>query len=169
MEWLNQQNACEAGKAWFQENNYSDPIEIIEYFLETENNLDWANWLIVRVMEYKEYVSYAVYAAEQGLDIYEEEYPEDMRPRMAIEAAKKCIENPSKQNKNYAAAYAADAAAAYTAAAAYAAAAATATAAAAAADDATAAAIAAAYAAADARKHMQIKILKYGLSLIKED
>ena len=50
-------------------------------------------------MEYTQYVSYAVFAAEQVLDIFEHKYPEDKRPRAAIEAAKKCIENPSEENR----------------------------------------------------------------------
>ena len=83
---------------------------------------------------YRMYVSYAVFAAEEVIDIYEKKYPDNDKPRRAIEAAKRCINNPSKENKAAAAAYAADAADA--AAAAYAAAA-----------DAAAAAYAAAYAA----------------------
>jgi len=59
-------------------------------------------------MEYNQYVSYAIFAAEQVLDIYEKQYPDDKRPRQAIDAAKKCLKDPSKKNKN--AAYAAYAA-----------------------------------------------------------
>ena len=115
-----------------------------------EKHLDWANWTIVRVMDYKQYVSYAVFAAEQVIQIYEKKYPDDKRSREAIEAAKKCIKNPSEKNKKAADA-AADAAAH---AAAYAAA--------------HAAAYAAAHAAADAAAHtMKIKILEYGMKLLE--
>ena len=60
---------------------------------------DWANWLIVRIMGYKQYVSYAVYAAEQVINIYETKYYSNDKPRKAIEAAKLCIDNPIKENK----------------------------------------------------------------------
>ena len=35
---------------------------------------------------------------EQTISIYEKKYPNDNRPRKAIEAAKKCINNPSIEN-----------------------------------------------------------------------
>ena len=93
----------------------------------------------------------AIHFAERALSIWEEEYPKDMRPREAIEAAKAWLSNPSEGAADVAdaAAYAAADAAAYDAAydAAYAADAAAAAAYAAAAAAATAYA---AYAAADA-------------------
>jgi hypothetical protein len=102
----------------------------------------WANWLIVRLMNKKQKVQYAIFAAEQVIDIFEKKYPNDDRPRKAIETAKTYLSNPGKKNK--------DAAAAAAAAAADAAYAADAAAAAAAAYAAYAAADAAAYAAAGA-------------------
>ncbi|MCK9436207.1 MAG: pentapeptide repeat-containing protein [Synergistaceae bacterium] len=56
---------------------------------------------------------YAIYCVEAVLSIYEEQYPNDSRPRAAIEAAKACLKNPSKENRNkaYSAGYAATAAA----------------------------------------------------------
>jgi len=122
-------------------------------------------------------VQYAIFAAEQVIDIYEGKYPNDKRPRNAIEAAKVYLENPSKKTKAYAnsASYAAYAAYADHAAssAGYAGYASYATA---------AAAYAAAYAghAADAadtagyaysaykRRKMKAKILKYGIGLLKQ-
>ena len=176
--WLVEKGACVDGVARFISQPISDGKELVEALI-ADKKLDWANWLIVRIMDYKRYVSYAVYAAEQVIDIYEKKYSNDKRPRKAIEAAKKCIKNPSKENKAaaHAAAYAAYAAhaAAYAAYAAYAA-----HAAAYAANAAYAAANAAAYAAyaahaanaayaADNAAHaaMKTKILKYGLTLIK--
>ena len=87
---------------------------------------------------YRMLVKYAVFAAEQVIDLFEQKYPDDKRPREAIEAAKKCIDDPSEKNKVAAAAYTA----AYAACVAY-----------------------AAYAAT--KKGMQIKILNYGLGLLK--
>lgn len=116
-EWLNDKRACKEEIDWFISQTETDFVKVLEKLI-TENKLQWANWLIVRVMTYRQYVSYAVYAAEQVIGIYEKKYPNDNRPRLAIEAAKKCIKKASAENKN--AAYAA-ADAAYVAYAAYAA------------------------------------------------
>jgi len=68
-------------------------------------------------------VALAIYAAEQVIDIYEANYPDDKRPRNSIDAAKKWIAEPTEENRAaacvacvaayaaYAAAYAACAAA----------------------------------------------------------
>ena len=135
--FLNDRNACQEGMQWVSDNKLIG-MEALPFIdsLMCGDKLDWANWLIVRVMNYKQYVSYAVFSAEQVIDIYEKQYPDDKCPRNAIEAAKKCIDNPNAENKKAAdaaadaayaaaaAAYAADAADAAYAAAAYAAAAA---------------------------------------------
>ena len=177
--WIKKHNPCEKAMKWVEDNiETSDDIEVLQLLVKNDR-LDWANWLIVRRMKYKQYVSYAVYAAEQVLYIFEEEYPDDKRPRKAIDAALKCIKNPSNKNKA-AAADAADAADAAYAAAAAADAAAAAYAAAYTADAAAAYAAAAAYiaaytadtayaAAADARKEMLIKILNYGIELLTNE
>ena len=177
LEWLEKRDACqEAVEAW-KEKGESDPITVIQLAMD-RGRFDWANWLIVRCMTYKQYVGYAIFAAEQVLDIYEKKYPDDNRPRMAIEAAKNCVEKASKRNKD-AAAYAAYAAAraAYAAAdaASYAAADAAAYAAGAAANAARATYAAgaartanAAYAAANAaRKSIQDKIIEYGITALR--
>ena len=118
-KWLEEKGACRDGKEWFLAEGKLEAIEGLKNLI-AKDELDWANWLIVRVMTYSQYVSYAVFAAEQVIEIYEKKYPKDKRPRQAIEAAKKCIENPSEENKNDA--YAAADAAADAADAAYAAA-----------------------------------------------
>ena len=161
-KFLKEKNACRSGYEWWVSNceglSNQDQIKKL-----AEHRNDWANWLLVRVLPYKQRVMYAVFAAEQVIDIYEKKYPDNKKPRLAIEAAKKCIEDPSVKNKK-SAAYSADAAA-YSAA----------DAADAAADADSAAYAAAAYAAAyadsaaAARKEMQDRIIKYGISLLEED
>jgi len=44
-------------------------------------------------------VEFAVWCTEKALSIFEEEYPEDDRPRLAIEAAKRWLEDPSEENR----------------------------------------------------------------------
>jgi hypothetical protein len=155
----------------------TDSLTVLESLI-SDDELSWANWLIVRVMERKQCLAYAIFSAEQVLDIFEKRHPEDKRPRKAVEAARAVLKNDTPENRAYAAdaadaaadAYAAAADAAYAAAdAAYAAAYADADAAAADAAADTAADAYAADAAADddVRKEMQIKILNYGIKLLK--
>ena len=157
-EWLKDKGAClESIKEWDKETDHEVFVTLNR--LE-DKNPNWANWLIVRLMNKSEKVAYAIFAAEQVIDIFEKKYPDDQRPRNAINAAKKYLEQPSEKNKKAAAdaAYAAAAAdaadaaadAAYAADAAAYAAAYAAAAAAYAADDAAADAADAADAAADA-------------------
>ena len=48
----------------------------------------------------KEKLSLAIQCAEIVLHIFEERYPDDKRPREAIEAAKACLADPTKENIN---------------------------------------------------------------------
>jgi hypothetical protein len=176
LKFLNFKNACKSGidfvrsKKLLGLGHKKFILKLMEY-----DKFSYANWLIVRLMEYREYVSYAVYAAELVIDIYEKNYPENKRLRLALVAAKKCIDEPTEENKKAAdaAADAADAAAYAAADAAYAAAYAAAdaayVAAYAAADAAADAAAHAADAAADAAAHadIKVKIINYGLELIR--
>ena len=180
--YLRDIGACQDAREQFRkELNGGRSLSVSRVFtrLKQINRLDWANWLIVRLMTHEQQIRYAIYAAEQVIELYEEKYPDDKRPMQAIEAAKKCLDNPSEKNKAAAraaarAAFAAADAAAYAAdAGADAAAFAAADAAYAAADAAYAAAYAAAraaFAAADADdaalKKVQLKIINYGLRLI---
>jgi len=154
--------------------------------------LSWANWLVTKVMSHENKIRYAIFAAEQVIEIFEKEYPYDKRPRKAIEAAKKYLDGEvtaadsayaAAHAAAHAAAYAADAAvhavhaayAAYAASAAYAAANAAVHAANAAnAADAAYAAVHAAYAAdaanaADADTDMLTRIIEYGITLIEKE
>ena len=151
LKWLQSEGACkESLEAWQKETDHNTFATLNRLVVK---NPEWGNWLICRIMNKKQAVQYAIFAAEQVIDIYEGKYPNDKRPRNAIEAAKAYLKNPSKKTK----AYAADAAA-YAYAAGYGAA--------------YAAAYAATYAAADAagaeRRKMKAKILKYGIGLLEQ-
>ena len=172
-DMLVKMGACKEGVDWFEKQSNHTLIALAKAAING-NKFQYANWAIVRLMSHKQKVKYALFAAEQVLDIFEKKYPEDDRPRKAIEAAKAWLKNPCKETA-YAAANAADAAAnaAYAAAnAAYAAAYAAyvANAAAYAAANAAYAAAYAAYvanAAAYAAK-LKKKIILYGVKLLKE-
>ena len=122
-------------------------------------------------MKRKQCIQYAIYAAEQVIDIFEKEYPDDKRPRKAIDAAKLYLEKPTKENK---------AAASSASSASYASSAASASAYAASASSSSAAASYASYAAVSSyaasasyaayaayAAAIKIKILKYGISLLE--
>jgi hypothetical protein len=119
-------HACDSGYQWWLDNKKpSEGIPTLKKLIKDNHN-DWANWLIVQLMNHDQKIRYAIYAAEQVINIYEKKHPNDDRPRKAIEAAKEYLKNKSVKNKKaaYAAAAAADAAAYAAADAAYAAAAA---------------------------------------------
>ena len=48
--WLEKQNACVDGVKWFLNQEETDGLKVVEK-LVAENKLDWANWLVVRVMD----------------------------------------------------------------------------------------------------------------------
>ena len=164
IKWLEKNGACSEGKEWFQNQQETDGVLVIKKLIG-EKQYNWANWTIVRLMTHKQKVQYAVYAAEQVIEIFEKKYQNDKRPREAIEAAKAYLKDPSDKNKNAAAnaanaAYAAAYAAAYSAYSAYSADAAY---------SAYAAANAAAYDAyaAAKRKELKIKIINNGIMILK--
>ena len=77
-------NPCPAGYEWYLRN--CAPREksyVVAQKLMDQKEFDWANWFISRTLCHKDKIRYAVYAAEQVIDIYESEY-EDDRPRKAI-------------------------------------------------------------------------------------
>jgi len=160
-EMIESHNPCSDGLEWYLRNGSSDLLKTL--IDVNEYKPEWARWLYTRLMNLQQKREIAIFAAEQVLPIFEKKYPEDDRPRKAIEAAKLFLANDTPENRKAAdAAYAAAYAAADAADAAYAAAAAA---------DAAAAAYAAA-AAADAayaaRKEMQIKIIKEAVRILEE-
>ena len=145
MKWLDDNGACSESKQEWTDKKMK-PVEGVTLIkkLMKADKFQWANWLIVRLMTHEQKIQYAIFAAEQVIEIYEKKYPDDKRPRNAIKAAKEYIKAPTEKNKN-----AADAA--------YAAAHAT----------------HAAYAAADAahaaaRTEMQNRIIENGIGILKQ-
>src|SRR3990167_11450602 len=94
-------------------------VEVKGKSLKQDDKQVWSEMKIVKAWKWgkEDSVALAIYAAELVIDIYEKEYPNDKRPREAIEAAKNWLKKP---NATRAAAYATRAAASATRAAAYA-------------------------------------------------
>jgi hypothetical protein len=151
-------NPCTSGWGWYLKNQEDDLLKLL--LNANKNNPSDARWLFTTLMNKKQCIEIAIFSAKEVLHIFEGKYPEDKRPRKAIEAAENYLQDPSEENKKAAADAAAAAeasAASYAASAAEAAASAYAAAAYAAADAASAAeasaaeaSAASAYAAADA-------------------
>ena len=112
-EFLHGKHACAGGYKWFCENclELGEQIEQIKHL--SKHRYDWTNWLLVRVMTLEQKRKYAIFAAQQVLDIFEAKYPTNTRPRKAIKAAEKVLENDTKENRSAAAAAASDAYTAY--------------------------------------------------------
>jgi len=97
--WLIEQGACSSGKKWFVYQAERDGEKVVKKLVK-EDRLDWANWLVVRLMTHEQRIRYAIYAAEQVIELYEKQYPNDKRPREAIEAAKAYLKDPSDEKKD---------------------------------------------------------------------
>ena len=100
LEFLNKFNACSEGLDFVKEKDLIglEAVDFIKKLIEFDK-LQWANWLITRVLDNIGRASYAVFAAEQVLSIFEKKYPDDDRPRKAIEATKAYIADPCKENR----------------------------------------------------------------------
>ena len=97
--WLISKGACTAGIDWFANQGKTDGIEIVKQLI-LECQYQWANWLIVRLLDSKKKkIQYAIFAAELVIDVFERKYPTDPRPRRAIEAARIHLNNPTAENK----------------------------------------------------------------------
>ena len=71
---------------------------------ESDIQDDKEAWSEMRIVKWKKWtkkdsVSLAIYAAELVIDNFEKEYPDDTRPRDAIEAAKKVLKNDTQKNR----------------------------------------------------------------------
>jgi hypothetical protein len=163
LKWLKDHESCHDGLIWFKENNLKEigHAKLCKLLLD-KDQFRYANWLVCKILSPKNRIRYAINAAELVLHLFEKQFPDDDRPRLAIKATKDYLENPDTAAAAYAHAARAAARAAYADAdaAAYAAAAA---AYAAAADAAARAAYNAAYAADN--KKIENKIIKYALEL----
>jgi len=97
--WLKKWEACSRGVAWFENLGKTKSSEVMEGLL-ADKKLDWANWLIVRILNRKDKIRFAIFAAEQVLELFEKKYPEDKRPRQAIEAAKAVVRKNNKETRD---------------------------------------------------------------------
>ena len=71
-----------------------------KHLIEKEKEC-WEEQRVVKAYKWtkKDSVALAIYSAELVIHNFEKKYPEDKRPRLAIEAAIKWSKNPTKKNK----------------------------------------------------------------------
>ncbi|MFH1621618.1 MAG: hypothetical protein ABIA97_00655 [Candidatus Omnitrophota bacterium] len=101
-KWLQERGAgqwpWEELADWFPSQKETNGVKIIKTLI-AENKFSKASWFIIHQMNYKQYLSYAVFSIQQVMDIYEKKYPEDKSLRKTIKAVNKCINDPSKENR----------------------------------------------------------------------
>ncbi len=124
----------------------SDDV-VLRWTDDTLSKYRWCNWLLSRILPKDEKIKYAIYSARLVIDIFEKKYPNDNRPRKAIEVAELYLEGKVTKEQirdvadaAYTAAYVATVNAAY----------------------------AAANAAAADRKEIFKSIITYGLTMIEK-
>ena len=112
-------NPCADGLAYAESLNFN----FARIYDECERG-DWLIWLLRKSgnLDKSKSIKLAIICAKHVLKIFENKYPNDKRPRKAIEAALEWLKNPSENNRLAASAAYADAAASAADAAAYAAA-----------------------------------------------
>jgi len=100
LELLRSLSPCEEGF------KFAKGCESLHDVFETCERGDWLMWLLRRTkkIEKKHFVMIAIACAERCLDRFEKKYPNDDRPRKAIESAKKWVKKSTKRNAAAAAA-----------------------------------------------------------------
>jgi hypothetical protein len=98
---LRELHACSEGVAWFEKSGCETTEGAIAKILKSKHakKYQWANWLLSRVFTQDNATRYAIFAARQVLEIFEKTYLEDKRPRSAIEAAERCLKTHSEEDK----------------------------------------------------------------------
>jgi len=103
-QYLESINACQEAIDWAGG-------KTLDEAWQTCDRPDWMLWLYGRNNPDKVMcVKIAVFAARLVLPLWQEKYPDDLRPQQAIGASEKWIENPSEENMAAAAAAARSAA-----------------------------------------------------------
>jgi hypothetical protein len=76
-------------------------VEVRGKHIAQDDKQCWEEMRVVKAWPWtkEDSVSLAIYAAELVIGIYEARYPDDMRPRQAIDAARKWLKDPTEVNR----------------------------------------------------------------------
>jgi len=97
-KWLKKKDACSDSFAWWKTNGADTVEATVENLLKSDEaeKYSWSNWLLTNKFTKEQNVKFAIFAARSVLKIYEDKYPDDLRPRKAIEAAENYLKTKSK-------------------------------------------------------------------------
>jgi len=75
-------------------------VEVRGESIITDNKECWSEMRVIKRYKWKKEhsIKLAIFSARLCLSAFEEVYPDDVRPRKAIEAAEICVENPTEGN-----------------------------------------------------------------------
>jgi hypothetical protein len=71
VKYLKKIGACKEAVDWVRVQSSNDINVLYKQVLKSKEHLYWANWMLVRLMNKKQRIRYAIYAAIQVLYIYE--------------------------------------------------------------------------------------------------
>ena len=97
-QFIDKWEPCDEAVDWFYDQDERDSVAVAKKLIK-EGHPKWANWLVARLLDREGKIRYAVYAAKQVLANFEKEYPDDKRPREAINAALRVLKNDTKENR----------------------------------------------------------------------
>lgn len=98
LKQLQNLQACEAGIDWFKGQKNKDSKHILLKLVQ-EKRFSWANWYVTQLFTHRQAIQYSIYLVELALEEFEKWYPDDKRPRQAIEVAKYCLKYPTAENR----------------------------------------------------------------------
>ena len=77
-------------------------VEVKGKSIKEKDKEVWSEMRVVKLWKWqkKDSVALAIYSAELVIDNFEKVYPDDKRPREAIEAAKRYLKDPSEKNRS---------------------------------------------------------------------
>jgi len=99
-EFLKDNNAYTELMVWFKKRfSCGEESEKVIAKLMLDGWFRQANWLLTRILDAKQNAEYAIYAAELALPIFERNRPGDDNAARMIKKIKKCLLNHSKKNQ----------------------------------------------------------------------
>ena len=99
VKYLQSIGACSKAIIAHKEQSERGTLKVLKLLIKSDR-LDWCNWIITRLMTKEQRIRYACYAAKQVLKNFESKYPNDKRPREAINAALRYLKTPSAKNRS---------------------------------------------------------------------
>jgi hypothetical protein len=99
LKQLKDLKACESGIAWFKGQKKREVKSVLRHCV-ADGKFSYANWFVTRLFTKPRAVAYSIFASEQCLKEFEILFPNDKRPRQAIEAAKTWLKSPTEENRS---------------------------------------------------------------------